>query len=171
MDPAALDLRIQQLVRQGRRPEAIGYADQEIALLRQLATTQPATLGRALRRKGELLLELGQVPAAFAALGEAAEIFDRLPTEYIRDRAQVRAAIARGADQSGDVAGALVNWHRAADLWRELPLLDEVRAGLAQCLNNAAACHVRLGRHSAALAAQEEAAAVARPLRARRLDL
>jgi tetratricopeptide (TPR) repeat protein len=171
--PEALDLHIQHLVRLGRLPEAIGYADQEIALLRRLATTQPATavLGRALGRKGELLIDLGQETPAMAPLGEAAGIFDRLPADYVRDRAKVRAAIARAADQSGDVAGALVNWHRAATIWRELPLLDEERAGLAQCLNNAAVCHIRLGRQGAALEAQEEAAAVVAPIRAQRPDL
>lgn len=173
MDPAALDQHIQQLVRLGRLPEALGYVDQEIALLRDRATTPPATalLGRAYRRKGELLLELDQVSPAFTALGEAAAIFDRWPAEYAHDRAKVRAAIARGADQSGDVAGALVNWSRAAAIWRELPLLDEERGGLAQCLNNAATCHARLRKLSSALAAQEEAAAVATPLRAQRPDL
>lgn len=160
MDPAALDQHLQ-------------YVDQELALLRDRATTPPATaaLGRAYGRKGELLLELDQVPAAFSALGEAAAIFDRLPAEYARDRAKVRAAIARAADQSGDVAGALVNWSRAAAIWRELPRLAEERAGLAQCLNNAATCHARLGRLSSALGAQEEAAAVVTPLRAQRPDL
>lgn len=171
--PEALDLHIQELLRLGRLPEALGYVDQEIELLRRLATTPPATavLGRAFGRKGELLLELDQVSPAFSALGEAAAIFDRWPAEYARDRAKVRAAIARGADQSGDVAGALVNWNRAADIWRELPLLDEERAGLAQCLNNAAVCHIRLGKLTSALAAQEEAAAVTTPLRAQRPDL
>ncbi len=131
-----------------------------------------AALGRALRRKGELLIEAGQETSAMALLGEAAEIFDRLPAEYDRDRAKVRAAIARAADQSGDVAGALVNWHRAAEIWRALPLLDEERAELAQCLNNLAACHARLGRHSSALQVrEEEAAVVAAPLRARSPDL
>ncbi len=147
--------------------------DQEIALLRGRATTPPATavLGRALGRKGELLIELGQETAAMAPLGEAAGLFDQLPSVYARDRAKVRAAIARAADQFGDVAGALVNWHRAADIWRALPLLDEERAGLAQCLNNMAVCHIRLRREGAALEAQEEAAAVVTPLRAQRPDL
>ncbi|GAB1512315.1 hypothetical protein [Actinophytocola sp. KF-1] len=147
--------------------------DEEIAVLRERATTPPASaaLGRALGRKGELLIEAGQEIAAMAPLGEAAVIFDGLPAEYARDRAKVRAAIARAADQSGDVAGALVNWHRAAGIWRSLPLLDEERAGLAQCLNNAAVCHIRLRHEGSALAAQEEAAAAAAPLRAQRPDL
>jgi hypothetical protein len=171
MELEALDRHIRHLVRDGRLHEALDCADQEIALLRARAATPPAVLALALARKGELLIETGQEYLAFTPLGEAGRIFDELPAEYTGDRARTRAAIARAAGQGDDMAGALVNWRRAADIWRTLPLHDEVRAELAQCLHNAAAVYARFRRPTGALGTQEEAATVVAPLRARRPGL
>jgi tetratricopeptide (TPR) repeat protein len=171
--PESIDLLIQHLVRLGRLPEAVAYADQEIALLRGQATDTRAAaiLGRAFGRKGELLLDLGDAPAALAALAEAAAIFDRSPAEHLPDRALVLAARASGLDQTGDVSGALAAWVAAAATWRAQPDSGERRRRLAMCLNNAAACHVRLRDLPSALAAQEEAAEVVTSLREQHHDL
>lgn len=149
------------------------YAHEDVELHRKLAVDPHsiAVLGRALGRKGELQTELGNVPAAMATLAEASAIFAELPAEYAPDRAKLLAARAQCLDTTGDVPGALAAWLAAADIWRARPRSNEDRSRLAECLNNAAVCHIRQGDLPSALATQQEAADTAEPLRDQHPDL
>lgn len=171
-----LDLLIQHLVRDGHAVRAASHVEREVALRRKLATDPRAVeiLGRALGRQGELLTGLGNTTAANAALTEALAVFDRLRDADGTDQAKVRAALAHCHDRTGDHRAALAEWQVAAGIWRGLLGADDenaARVGLAQCLNNAAVCEVRSQDLPAALALQQEAAAVVEAVREHRPDL